>query len=215
MTTLTCVDPMTDSQANPTSRFMLWIDGVGSFLLCVGSRVSVGGPRGTASDRRFADIAFLANLSRVHATFVRTGDSLALEAHGETMVNGRAVRDFEGLANDSEIVFGSSVRTRVTRPSELSLTTCMDVLTHHRLEHTVDGIILFADTCLLGPSTDSHVRCADWPESVLLTRRDGRFFCRSRADLVVGDAIADGLEELPIGTVVSGKEIRFCIDSFD
>lgn len=205
---------MTGSQANPTSRFMLWIDGVGSFLLCVGSRVTVGGPRGSSTDRQPADIAFLANLSRHHATFARSGDSLLLEAHGDTTVNGRRVNDFEGLGADSEVVFGSSVRTLVTMPSELSLTARIDVRTHHRLEHTVDGIILFADTCLLGPSPDSHVRCSDWPESVLLTRRDGQFFCRSRTDLVVGDRLAQGLEEVPIGTVVSGKEIRFCIDSF-
>ena len=194
---------------------MLWIDGVGSFLLCVGDRVTVGGPRGSSVEQKAADIAFLANLSRKHATFVRKSDSLILEAHSTSSVSGRTVRDVESVTSNASITLGNSVRMSVSMPSELSMTARLDVQSVHRLEQSVDGIILFAETCLLGPSSDCHVRCPDWPESVLLVRRSGEFFCRSRADLIVGDKIANGMTEVPIGSVISGHEIRFRIDTFD
>ena len=57
------------------SRLMLWIDGVGAYLLCLGRRVSIGGP---AVDDHPAEIPLLANLSRRHATFVRSGDVYVL-----------------------------------------------------------------------------------------------------------------------------------------
>ncbi|MDA1015073.1 MAG: hypothetical protein O3A00_11560 [Planctomycetota bacterium] len=208
------LEPMAGSQTTPTSRFMLWIDGVGSFLLCVGERVTVGGPRGSNVEQPAADIAFLANLSRTHATLVRKSDSLILEAHSTASVDGRVVRDFESIVAGSSIVLGNSVRMSVSKPSELSMTARLDVQSVHRLEQSVDGILLFAETCLLGPSTDCHVRCPAWPESVLLVRRSNEFYCRSQADLIVGDEIANGMTEMPIGSVVSGQEIRFRIDAF-
>ena len=46
-----------------------------------------------------------------------------------------------------------------------------------------DGIVLMDDTCLLGPTQENHIRCRDWRESVLLYRRDGELWCKSRQEI--------------------------------
>ena len=56
-------------------RFLLWIDGVGGFLLLTQPVVTIGGPNGAD-----ADIQLLASLSRRHATLHRDAGGYLLEA---------------------------------------------------------------------------------------------------------------------------------------
>ena len=59
------------------ARYLLWIDGVGAYLLCLGQRVTIGGQR---PDGTNADVPLMANLSRTHATFLRGAEGYVLEA---------------------------------------------------------------------------------------------------------------------------------------
>ena len=88
------------------SRLMLWIDGVGAYLLCLGRRVSIGGP---AIDDNPAEIALLANLSRRHATFVRNGEGYLLESHAPTRVAGRTITERTYLNDGYDLEFGENV----------------------------------------------------------------------------------------------------------
>src|SRR5438105_15843073 len=45
-------------------RFLLWVDGVGGFLVCLGNRVTLG----QATPDAYVDIPLFADVSRVHAT---------------------------------------------------------------------------------------------------------------------------------------------------
>ena len=147
------------------SRLMLWIDGVGAFLLCLGQRVSIGGP---AVDSDPAEIPLLANLSRRHATFVRNGEGYLLEAHSLTRVAGRPIAERTYLNDGYDLEFGDSVRLRFRLPSVLSSSARLEFLSNHRPAYNVDGVILMDESCLIGPGAENHVQCSDWPESVVL-----------------------------------------------
>ena len=202
-------NPTAGGQADPT-RFTLWIDGVGAYLLCLGDRVTIGGPEhGTDS----ADVALLANLSRRHATLVRTREGYVLEAHSAVSVAGRAVYDRTRLNTNYEVQLGDCVRLRFRQPTVLSATAVLDFLSDHRPSRRVDGVILMDETCLLGPGGENHVRCLDWPDSVVLFRQGGEFRCKSRADIFVdGTLVRDGGAVTP-GDVVTGPELRFRIEA--
>jgi hypothetical protein len=201
------VQPVDDS-----ARYKIWIDGVGAFLICLGDRVSIGGPR---YDANAADIPLLANLSRRHATFVRGKEGYVLEAHGPVKVAGRLVEGAAHLNHDYSVELGGSVRLRFRLPSVLSATAVIDFVSDHRPPQSVDGVVLLEENCLLGPGRDNHIRCPEWGESVLLYRKEGRFWCKSQSDLVIGGRVAKEEVTIEPGDVVSGLDMRFRIEESD
>ncbi len=196
-------------------RYMIWIDGVGTYLLCLNDRVTVGRTNlpSSSSDGNEADIALLANLSRRHCSIIRSGEGYLLEAHGPTKVGNRDVNDRVHLNDGYEIELANSVKLRFCLPTALSVSARLEFVSDHRPSHTVDGVILMDDTCLLGPGNENHVRCPDWPGSVLLIQKDGHIWCKSRLDVFVGDQhVKDGVA-LETGDIVTGPEFRFRIEA--
>jgi hypothetical protein len=190
-------------------RFTLWIDGVGAYLLCLGDRITFGGPQGSGIS---ADLPLLANLSRRHATVVRSGEGYLLEAHSGVRVADRTVHEQTNLNDGYEIQLGENVRLRFRLPSALSTTANIDFESDHRPSQSVDGVILMDETCLLGPGRENHVWCPDWSESVLLFRQGGGIWCKSRADICVDGQPAREGRKLNAGSVVTGVDLRFRIE---
>lgn len=190
-------------------KFVIWIDQVGAFILCLNSEVTIGGP---ATDGVSADVSLLANLSRRHATFVRSGESYVLRAHSPSQVAGRAVHDRVDLGDGYVLALGANVRLKFWLPSVMSGTARIEFLSDHRPAHAADAIILMDETCLVGPGPENHIRCPGWPHSVLLFRRDGRLWCKSRGELFIAGRHAPEGGELEPGSVVTGSDIRFRIE---
>ena len=195
-------------------KFVVWIDRVGAFLLCLKSEVTIGGPvsQGAGADGASADVALLANLSRRHATFVRSGERYLLTAHAPLQVAGRTVHDRVDLGDGYVLALGANVRLKFRLPSVMSGTARIEFLSDHRPAHAADAIILMDETCLVGPGPENHIRCPGWPNSVLLFRREGRLWCKARDDLFLGGRHAPEGGELEPGVVVTGTDIRFRIE---
>ena len=198
------------------AKFVAWIDGVGCFWISLQDRFMIGGP-GTPSATpldplEMADIAILSDLKRQHATIVRSGEGYLLEANGSARVSGREVVDRAALSDGAIIELGRSVRLRFRQPSALSLSARLDFLSDHRPAQVVDGIVLLADTCLLGSGEENHVVCPDWTGTVLLSRQGQEMWCRSRLDLLVNGHRLGSSRRLASGDVVSGEELRFRIE---
>lgn len=198
------------------AMFVAWIDGVGCFWISPYERVVVGGPDTPSAKpvhpRETADIAILSDLKRRHATIVRTGEGYLLEAHGPVRVSGREVHDKATLSDGALIELGRNVCWRFRQPSAWSLSARIDFVSDHRPSQTVDGLVMLADTCLLGPGDENQIVCPDWPGQVLLVRQADEFICRSRLDLAVnGHRLGSG-RRLRSGDVVTGEDLRFRIE---
>lgn len=208
--------PNTHRSAAHGAMFTAWIDGVGCFWLSPKDRVSIGGPSVPSAkpvdSRETADLAILSDLKRRQATIVRTGEGYLLEAHGPVRVAGREVLDRAALSDGALIELGSSVQLRFRQCSTLSLSARLDFVSDHRPTQTVDGVVLLADTCLLGPDENCHILCPDWPGQVLLVRQGDELWCRSRQALSVNSHRLGSGRRLHSGDVVSGEELRFRIE---
>ena len=193
----------------PTDRYMLWIDGVGAWQLCVGSQFLIGGP--TLEDKS-ADICLMANLSRRHASLLRNGEDWFIHPHGLTVVSGRTVTGPTLLRTGDEICLAERVRLGFRIPSVLAGSALIDFESPHRPAHSVNGIILMTDSILLGPRKDHHVCCPDWPELVVIYNQDGVLRCRSKAILTVNGVRVRDSAVLNDGAIVSGDDFRFRIE---
>ena len=217
MPSLTETKPMPTrrpSQDGPTTstnedRYLLWIDGVGGFLLLTRQAITIGGP--TAPD---ADIQLLASLSRQHATIHRDDGEYQLEAHGPTRVNHRPVVEWAQLPDGADITLGQNVRLGFHRPTALSGSGRLSFRSDHRPTHSLDGVVLVADTCLLGPGRDCHVRCPEWEDSVILIHRDGEWLVRSpKLSLEINGKNLRGEAGISDGQIVTGPDLRFHIET--
>lgn len=216
MSTLAMSDYVLGSNPSPScgEKFVIWIDQVGAFILCLNSEVTIGGPvsRGEGAEGVSADVALLANLSRRHATLVRSGESYVLAAHAPAQVAGRTVHDRVDLGDGYVLSLGTNVRLKFRLPSVMSGTARLEFLSDHRPAHTADAIILMDETCLVGPGPENHIRCPGWSQTILLFRRDGQLWCKSRGELFINGRHAPDGGSLQPGVVVTGADIRFRLE---
>ena len=199
----------TDVAENLSERYMLWIDGVGAWQLLAGNEFLIGGP---TMEQKAADICLMANLSRRHATLKRSGEDWFIHPHQSTVISGKSVTSQTLLRTGDAICLADRVRLGFRIPSVLSGSVLIDFESHHRPGHSVNGIILMADSVLLGPRKDHHVCCPDWSDMVVIYRQDGQLKCRSRMAMSInGERVRDSAA-LNDGAIVSGEEFRFRIE---
>ncbi|MCO6044967.1 FHA domain-containing protein [Aeoliella sp. ICT_H6.2] len=199
-------DTMSGSQE--PNRFMLWVDAVGGFLVCLDDEVVLGQPTPGSA----VAVPLCADLSRRHAVIRRHQGGYTLDPLGEVKVDGRLLTGPMVLGNRHEIELGSAVRLEFTRPHALSATARLTPLSGHRTEPRADAVLLMADSCLLGPKSHSHIACRRWQGDVMLFRQAGRLHCRSTMEMTVDGSQADGPTPLESGARLEGEEFAISLE---
>lgn len=163
-------------------RFMLWVDAVGAFWMCLGDEVLLGQP----TERGYGpDVPILADLSARHARIRRDGEGYVLEPIRSVRLGDRPAVRPTMLLDGDRIELGINVRLRFWHPHPLSATVRLDFESRHRTFPAADAVILMAEMCLLGPSAGSHVVCPAWRQNVLISRGKDGLWCRSDGELRV------------------------------
>ncbi len=201
-------------------QYLLWVDGVGVFLLCLEEEVSIGGHR---KDEDRADVCLMSNLARKHAVIRRAAGDYHIEARGELTLNDRPLSEPGGtsaLGPSAELVLGGDVPVRFRRPNGLSLTATLEFQSSYsplagQPPMMVDQVILMEQNCLIGPGADQHVRLDDCEEGVLLYRSKGRLWCKSRSSFAVNDKPVIHTSRLASGDVVAGRDFRFRLEALE
>jgi hypothetical protein len=191
----------------PGGRFLLWADGIGGFLVCLDNEVILGraGPDGQA------DVPLLGDLSRHHATIVRSGDGYVIRAHKPTFINGRPV-DSAPLRNGDVVRLGSTVELEFRQPSPVSSTARLQILSRHRLPLAVDGVILMAETCIVGPSPQAHVPAPALEGPVVLYRHGTSLWCRAPGEFEIDGRSCAARAPLTLQSSVLGEGFSFTLE---
>jgi hypothetical protein len=182
-------------------RFLLWVDLVGGYLVCESPIVRIGQASGSNS----VEIPLLADLAGHHATITRDAEGYAIAPRGETFLSERLIAGPEALVDGCELRLGRSLRMRFVRPHPLSATARLDVLSGQRTRPTTAGVLLAAETLVLGPGPQCHVVCRDWPSEVTLVRRPDGWRARYAGELEIdGKSCPSGGLLRPGSRVASG-----------
>ena len=190
-------------------RFLLWIDAVGGYWVCGGNEVMIGQP----SPGDDVDLPILADLSRRHAIVRRDGEGYLLQPLREVRLNGVAQTTPAWLTNGSVIELGSAVKLQFTRPHPLSATARLDFLSRHRTSPPTDGVLLLAETCVLGPRESSHVVCRNWTKEIVLHRQGSQLLCRGPREMLIGDEPTAGRGVLDLNSRVTGDDFSFSLEA--
>jgi hypothetical protein len=205
----TAVVPSAATAGSGTSpRFLLWADTIGGFLVCMGSHVVLG--RATPDNE--VDIPLLGDLSRRHASIVRTGDSYVLKAHHDCYINGRPVAGEAPLRHGDVLRLGPSVELEFHQPSPASSTARLALVSRHRLPLAVDGILLMGETCIFGPSSQAHILAPALSQPVVLYRQADDLWCRAPGEFEVDGRACAGRSQLTRRSSVLGDGYSFSLE---
>jgi hypothetical protein len=200
----------TNNDAPRGARFMLWIDAVGGYLVCLGSDIIVGQAHPNAK----VDVPIQADISRRHIKIRREGEGYVLEPLApKVTLDDKPLSGPALLSDGAEILLNDAVRLRFRKPHVLSASARLDVLTGHRTQPFADGVLLMAESCVLGPKWQNHVVCRDWGGDVVLYRQDERIFCRAMESIEIDGRLHDGRGPVKPGSQVLGTDFSMTLEA--
>ncbi len=205
------IKPRDADDSECRERFMLWIDSVGGFLVCPGPVADVG----CAVPQTHVDIPVMADLKRVHARFERLAGGfriVPLSREGAVLVNGKRIDEPEPLLNGQTIQFDGGVQWTFQQPHPLSVSARLSFQSRHRTQPWSDGILLVADTIMIGKNPKSHIWCPDWPGDLLIFRRDDRWHCRFRGHFQVDGRMVRDEAEFRLNSRIVGPGFSIGIE---
>ncbi len=170
--------PKVSADPVSTSR-ILWVDGVGGFLLCEQPEVTIG----QAIPGNAVDLPILGDLSRRAAAIRRSGESYLLQPFQSVSVNEQKIDRATVLRNGDKIKLGDRVELLFSKPNPLSATARLNLISNHRWHPSVDGALLMAESCVLGSGPTNHVLCPFWSGDVVLFKNRDQWMCRSSLPL--------------------------------
>ncbi len=195
----------------PIDKFMLWVDAVGGFWVCLADEVLLGQPVRSGS----VDVPILGDISSRHARIRRDGEGYLVEAIREVRLNDQPVDKLGTLTDGSRITLGDSVRLDFRRPHALSGTVRLDFASPHRTQPSADAILLMADCCILGPHPCSHVVCRDWPQEVILYRHDNELYCRTNGSMEIDGVRCEGRARISRNSHITGEGFSLSLEAIE
>ena len=188
----TPVDPRALRLEKP---LLMLVDGAASALLVTGERVRLG--RGGSAVT--VDIPLPGDVHSHHADIIRRGEDYFLTAYGRVEVNQHVV-EHTLLRDGDRLVLGSQTKMVFCRPSAKSETAVLRLSHRNRLAQDVSEIVLFQDTCLIGPGQSCHVRTREGNGQMVLFARGGALHARQTG--------GEGWAAAPVQAVAAGQTLE-------
>ncbi|GAA5509287.1 hypothetical protein [Novipirellula caenicola] len=182
------------ANSKPAARsWRLWVDGCGGFLILSGDRWTIGGA-GPAGN---SDVQVHSDLPRIAGTLSRRDDGYFWEIADAT-------RPAELVLSGRPLSIPGSASLIFRHPSPLSHSAVLTLKPPHRFDGHVDGVILAAETLLMGSAADCHINVAHLgSEKVVMTRRGDRWMGKvvgetELSELTVGQRMEVGTVEMTL-----------------
>jgi hypothetical protein len=188
-------------------RYLLWVDGVGGYLVCMGNRLVLG----QSGPECRADIPLVADVARLHATLTRDAEGTVIEAMRDLRVNGRPVTRALLRPND-RLTLGATCQLQFRQPVPVSATIRLDITSGHRLPLALDGVLLMSETLLVGQGPQAHILVPGMEEPVVLFRHKDGLGLRHAGKLLVDGQPHPERGLLGPRAVVTGEDVSFALE---
>ncbi|MBI1248395.1 FHA domain-containing protein [bacterium] len=194
-------------RGNVSDRLQMWIDGVGGYTLLLADRINIGQAMASAQ----VDIPIMGDISRRHAAIKRSGDEYIVDPLSEVKINDQAIVGPALLKHGNVVTLGRGVKLQFTQPHPLSTSAVLRIVSRHRTEPACDGVVLLADSLLMGPKANNHIVCPNWQQDLVVYRYGSRLQLKSKTPLYQSDS-TQPVTSIKIGDTVQGEEISFCLE---
>lgn len=190
------------------NTFLLWVDGVGGFLVCTDPRNIIG----QAVPNAGISIPILGDLRRRHARIETINGQHLLQFLGTDRVQGYAVEQPLALKCGQSIGLDGGVDLKYTQKHPLSTTARIDFVSRHRTQPWSDAILLAGQSIILGPNPNNHVYCPKWQEDLILFRRNNEWFCRGKTSFEIDGKEIDSEGPINFESSISGEDFSLSLE---
>lgn len=187
---------------------MIWVDGVGGFLVCADSSNSIG----QATQQNDVSIPISGDIQQVHAKIQSDDTGHLLHPVGPVSVDQQPVLEPQLLTDNRTFEMGDSVSLRYCKPHPWSTTAVISFESRNRTYPWSDAVLIAGNTIILGPNAQSHIRCTRWEHEVILLRRDDQWHCRSYADFTIDGETIEMEGILGGNSRVEGRDFSFSLE---
>lgn len=170
-----------DSEAGDMpSKFVLQVDGVGSFIVFREARVTVGPISSSARPM----LALMADPNLPTVMLERVEGDYFVRCPTAVAVNGQAVTE-KLLADGDRITLSPRCSIRFHLPNPASTTAVLTVSGARLSRPDIKQLILMDRDILIGPYANDHIRTEQLSEPVALFAQNGRLLCRTKESILV------------------------------
>jgi len=110
------------------------------------------------------------------------------------------------------IRLGSTVELEFRQPSPVSATARLAVVSRHRLPLAVDGVLLMAETCIVGNTPQAHIPAPKLAEPVVLYRQGPALWCKAAGGFEVDGRECAARAPLTLQSSVLGDGFSFSLE---
>lgn len=203
-------------------RFLLWVDAVGGYLVCLADEIVIG----QSHPGNQVDVPIQADIRRRHVVIRREGEgymldpvaareptsSAAMARQGRVRIDGKELKAPVLLNDGDEFELGEGVRLRFRKPHALSASARLEILSGHRTHPFADAVLLMAESAVLGPKWQNHVICREWTGDVVLYRQEENLFCRAMQSLEIDGKLQEGRGRLNVRSRVVGPDFSLSLE---
>lgn len=196
---------------NPTKLrdFIIWVDGVGGFLVCCNRQNKVG----QAIPDTEVTVPLRGDLDRVHAEIETIEDRHLLHAIGAVSVDGHRLQEPAVLIHGQTIQLGDTVAIGYRKPHPLSSTAVLDFVSRHRTFPWSDAVLIAGDSIVMGNQSRNHIVCPRWKHELILFRRQHQWFCKTKTKAWLNGNALTGDSTLEDKSRVEGDDFSFSIEA--
>ena len=198
--------PGADPSSALPSRFVLQVDGAGSYLILTQPLITLG----PLSASRIPDVGLMADANAAVATIERVEEDYFLRASSHVLVNGRPSSG-KLLTTGDDVGLSPRCRFTFRLPSAASTSAVIDLTGTRYPRADVRRVILLDRELVIGPGAGAHVRVDDLAEKVVLHVRDGRLFVQTAQAVLLGDREIAPKMPVALGTHVKAGPVSFVV----
>jgi len=180
------------------SKFVLQIDGIGSFYVLQDASITVGPI--SSSARPTVGLMVDPNLPAI--TIERSDDDYFIKSSSPVRVNDAATTN-KLLVDSDRINLSPRCGMKFHIPNPASTTATLSLPSARLGRADVRRIILMDRDILIGPTEGSHILAESLNETIALFTQNGRLLCRTKDKILVDEKTVSSTAGLPVN-----KQIR-------
>ncbi len=189
-----------------TNNFILWVDGVGSYLLLQSDQVTLGRSGSSAEP----DLPLPADIEGIHARILRVDDDYFFVPQGAAMVNGKTASRHL-LSDGDDIAVGADGHITFRLPTALSSTAILELNANLRISGDIRNVVLLDKHLIFGPPGGAHIPIPGMSDKIVLSVDQKRFRCHAPVPVIINDSPQTRNASIPVGAHVNVNNVTFTL----
>jgi hypothetical protein len=194
------------AESSIPAKFVLQIDGIGSFYVLRDASITVGPV--SSSARPTVGLMVDPNLPAV--TIERSDDDYFIRSSSPVRVNDATTTD-KLLVDSDRISLSPRCRMKFNIPNPASTTATLSLPGTRLGRADVRRIILMDRDILIGPNEGSHILAESLDETIALFTQNGRLLCRAKDKILVDEKTVSPTASLPLDRQVRIGQISMVL----